>query len=265
MCQLLGLNFNKPVFCRLSFRGFYRRSDANPDGWGLAFFPDEEAIVFKDVVKATESSKAEDLAKRKSIISSTFIGHVRKASSGAAIPCLEDTHPFKQNVNGFDYIFAHNGTLHGYESLQTGRYTPEGSTDSEQVFCSLMREVDERGIVNYEWREEDFRWMAELLADINSLGSINCLFSDGEHLFCYHDKSGYNGLSYTHRQPPYGPVKLLDEDWEVNLQREKNPEQTGYVIATKPLTKREKWYNFNPGQLIVIRDGRIIFSHPMLS
>jgi glutamine amidotransferase len=265
MCQLLALNFNKPVNCRFSFRGFHHRGDANPHGWGLAFYGNEEARVIKEPKPATESLKAEELATRKSIISRTFIGHVRYASSGAASPRIEDTHPFQAKVNDTDYVFAHNGTLHGFEALNIGTFQQKGSTDSEHAFCYIMHQIDDRGIVNYEWSEEDFRWLAGLFAAINRLGNFNCLMSDGEHLFCYHDRRGYNDLWYTHRKPPYGPVKMTDEDWEVDLGQEKNPEQTGYIIATEPLTKRENWVKFAPCQLIVIRDGRIIFSSPGLS
>jgi len=86
------------------------------------------------------------------------------------------------------------------------------------------------------------------------------MFSDGEYLFCYHDKDGYRGLCFVHRKPPYDKIKLMDEDWEINLAEEKRQEQTGYIIATEKLTD-EIWQEFNPGELIVFKNGKMIYSN----
>ena len=40
MCELLGMNFNGPVYCGFSFRGFTNRGNRNPDGWGIALYPE---------------------------------------------------------------------------------------------------------------------------------------------------------------------------------------------------------------------------------
>jgi glutamine amidotransferase len=52
-------------------------------------------------------------------------------------------------------------------------------------------------------------------------GNFNCIFSDGEFLFFYFDKNGYNGLSFVRRQAPFSSVRLEDEDFEINLSEEK--------------------------------------------
>jgi len=106
---------------------------------------------------------------------------------------------------------------------------------------------------------EGFNWLWRELRTINDYGNFNCILSDGTRLFCYHDENGYNGLSYLHRKAPYGPVNLLDEDFEINLKDEKNPYQKGYIIASHPLTD-EEWKSFKPGQLKVYKKGQTIFS-----
>lgn len=78
---------------------------------------------------------------------------------------------------------------------------------------------------------DDQAWIEEFLAAMNVAGDLNLLFSDGRHLFCCHDQHGYNGLSWTHRQPPFGRVSLRDEDREADLGDGKRPAQQGYVIA----------------------------------
>jgi len=87
---------------------------------------------------------------------------------------------------------------------------------------------------------------------------MNLLFSEGKHLYCYRDQEGYNGLCMTERTTPFSGLSLQDEDWEIDLGEQKDPDQRGFVIATRPLT-REKWNNLEPGCLIVLKDGRCIY------
>jgi hypothetical protein len=38
----------------------------------------------------------------------------------------------------------------------------------------------------------DYPALEEFLRDLNALGDLNLLFSDGRRLYCYHDSGGYN-------------------------------------------------------------------------
>jgi len=245
------LCFNKPVRPRLSFRGFRRRGEYNPDGWGIAFYPDKSAQVLKEPIKSTYSPLSRFIAGYDLIKSKIFIAHVRLISSSSR--GYMNTHPFLREFNGRDYVFAHNGTI-SFQSLKLGRFKPVGKTDSEHVFCHLLNCMGERGVEGVS----DFKWLHEKFREINELGDFNCLMSDGEYLFAYHDFGGYNGLYFLRREAPFGFVELKDEDFVINLSEEKDPSQKGYVIATNPLTN-EDWQKFDPGELLVFRDGEIIY------
>ncbi len=258
MCELLGMGFNFPVNPKISFIGFQQRGDANPDGWGLAWYPDESAQVVKEQLTVGKSKLSRFLMNFAELYSSVFIGHVRKASiSGLA---YKNTHPFLRECNGKDYTFAHNGTLRKYRDLPLGRFKPIGTTDSEHCFCHLLDKIAERNIG--EWTEEEFAWLAKTLETINrqAKGTLNCIFSDGTHLFCYFDKIGYKGLYFVRRQPPFDTIQLLDEDWNINLSNIKPSDQKGIIVATNPLTD-EIWESFVPGELLVIKNGQIIYSN----
>lgn len=255
MCELLAMSFNLPIRPNISFRGFRHRSESNPDGWGIAFYPDESAQIIKEPIKAKESGLSKFLQDYPEVKSKIFIGHVRYISVGSK--SHKNTHPFNRELNGKEYVFAHNGTLRNYKSLGIGRFRPIGKTDSEYAFCHLLNWIGERSITC--WEKEAFDKLSEKLKEINEYGTFNCIFSDGEFLFCYYDKDGYNGLCFVQRRPPYGKIRLSDEDWEVNLAEEKRPEQTGYVIATRRLTD-ESWKDFKFGELIVFKDGKMIYS-----
>ena len=255
MCELLGMSFNLPVRPSVSFTGFRHRGENNPDGWGLASYPDKSAQIIKEPIKAGKSLLSKFYKDYQEVRSRIVIGHVRRSSVGKIKH--RNTHPFIRELNGKEYVFAHNGTLANYDALALGSFKPIGETDSEYVFCYLLDCIRKKGITH--WREPDFDWITGKLEKINRYGNFNCIFSDGDLLFCYHDKNGYNGLCYVHRKPPYGRIRLLDKDWEVNLAGEKNPEQTGFIIASKRLTN-EPDEKFRLGEAIVFRDGGMLYS-----
>ncbi len=133
------------------------------------------------------------------------------------------------------------------------KFHPVGETDSEYLLCALLTILSENKI-----HFTDFRRIKAILCEFNKFGSMNLLFSEGTHLYCYRDKNGYNGLCMIERTAPFGRVLLRDEDWEVDLAEEKHPDQRGFVIATRPLTN-EKWKELLPGTLRVLKDGHCVY------
>lgn len=257
MCELLGLSFNKPVNTTITFTGFRERGRIHRDGWGLASYRDGKANIIKESAEAAWSERSKAIATDPSCRSEIYIGHVRMISQGDRI--IENTHPFKQSLNGKDFVFAHNGTLRGYKQfLRLGTFLPLGTTDSEYAFCYLMNEIKSRRL-NLS-TGISFDELLSVLQSINQLGKFNCLFSDGERLFAYVDVSRRGGLRFTHRKQPFHRTRLLDKDWEINLEAEKDSSEEGYVIATIPLTD-EHWDRIEPSELLVFEKGKMIWSN----
>ena len=145
MCELLGMAFNETVQPNFSFRGFIHRGSANPDGWGIAYYPNGEyaAQVIKEPLQSNHSSFAAFLKDNKGIRSRIFISHVRLATSSV---CYTNTHPFSRVLGNREYVFAHNGHLSGNyrDLLAAGRWNSMGTTDSEYAFCHLMHIIENR-------------------------------------------------------------------------------------------------------------------------
>ena len=190
------------------------------------------------------------------IESQQIIAHVRRTSCGNV--SYMNTHPFSREWAGKDYVFAHNGTLHDFERLKLTAFFPIGKTDSEWAFCYILSAIRQREIPD-NWEREDFNWLWQKCREINQLGHFNCLIADGQRLFCYHDQEGYNGLSFVERLSPFSTVRLIDEDYEIDLRGSKDPEQRGYIIASHPLTD-ENWQGFTDGELMVFNKGRLEYS-----
>ncbi len=250
MCDLIGMSFNDPVRPNFSIKGFKSKGQSNPDGWGIAYYPDESAQIIKEPMQAGQSIMSKFINIYPGIVSKIIIGHVRKSSVGQV--SHRNTHPFSKTLNGKEYVFAHNGSLQGFQSLHTGRFTPIGETDSEHAFCHILHAIECREI--REWTPVEFEWLNHLLKEINNFGQFNCVFSDGEYLFCYHDMNDFNSYRIVQRKGQPGLGKLQDDEFEINL-----PDAKGYVIATNPLTD-EQWEKFLPGELMVFKNGEMIFA-----
>jgi len=105
------------------------QSRREPDGTGLGTFDADGAPrADKAPIAAYQDQCFAQEAKER--LSSTFIAHIRYASTGGLSP--ENTHPFQEHGR----IFAHNGVIADLPRLETelGEYLSlvRGDTDSER-------------------------------------------------------------------------------------------------------------------------------------
>lgn len=265
MCDLLGMSFNFPVIPKYSFKNFKFKDSSNPDGWGIAFYVNSVAKIYKRPIKASECKLAKRLESSNKIRSNTIIAHVRAGSKGGKK--YKNTHPFKK----CNYIFAHNGTLNITKELENlfknSQFQPRGDTDSELVFNYLLKKIKGRNITR--WRERDYDWLLKELIKINRYGTLNILLSDGLQLFAYSDKNQHNHLSYIRREAPFGRIILLDVNKRfpnqgyINLDEEKDPLQRGFIISTIDRTGKptdENWTPLEGSNLRVYQRGELIYS-----
>jgi glutamine amidotransferase len=257
LCELLGLSFAKPISADFSLREFEHHDEENPDGWGLAWYPDRSLAIVKEPVEWGQSKYSGFLETYHGLCSQLYIGHVRHKTTGGP-PVHADTHPFGRELDGREYCFAHNGTLAGpYWELPLGRYKPIGTTDSEHLFCHLLEEISqlEGALAN----PESWTWLHDKLYGLNRWGKLNCLLSDGKRLFCYHDAAGWKGL--TIREvfiQDLNKRSFGDPGMRFNLESPSLVNH-GHVVATRPLSPTG-WIPFEAGELIVLEAGMVRFS-----
>ena len=256
MCELLGLCFDAPVTADISIREFASRGQQNPDGWGLAWYPDKSVALVKEAIAWQSSRHTVFLESYRELRSPIYIGHVRHKTVGGPVTHA-DTHPFARELNGREYCLAHNGTLFDLtEAFPLGRFHPLGYTDSEHAFCHLLDAIA-NGPGSLE-SESDWDWLYAKLLSMNAHGRMNFLLSDGRSLFCYHDLGGHKGLTW---RPIDGPApqspRLEDHDLKIKL--DAAPGGQGTVVASCPLSGAG-WQSFQPGEMLVVQDGEIVFS-----
>ena len=256
-CEVMGFSFNEPVSGRHLFADFRLRGDRHPDGWGVALYPDKSVQLFKEGKPATQSALAEFLTRYQGLQSDILIAFLRTGSPGCGGPAHQNSHPFLREVGGRDFVLAHEGTIHNFrEKLKLGQARPLGINDSEFLCCYLAGRIDEAGIG--QCNKEAFEWFDKLLHETSALGSVTCMFSDGEYLLVYLDERDPDDLFYVRREAPYGKVYFKHVNKEVDLSKIYPESANGFVIATRPLTT-EKWRPLKAATLTVLKKGEIVY------
>ena len=251
MCQLLGMNCNVPTDICFSFEGFTARggkTDDHKDGWGIAFFEDKGCRMFVDD-KPSISSPTAELVKCYPIHSTHVIAHIRKATQGEI--SLTNCHPFRREIWGRYWVFAHNGDLPNFKLPEMQFYRPVGNTDSEQAFCLILETLRLRFPHNKPSLEEIYPVLREITDKISEQGVFNYLLSDGEYFFAHCSTK----LCYIVRQAPFAAAHLIDQDVTVDFNELTTPSDRVAVIATTPLTDNEVWTIIPEGKLLAFQDG----------
>ena len=252
MCELLGMSASVPTDICFSFTGLIRRgghTGPHKDGWGIAFYDGKGCRTFHDPAASAHSPIA-DFLRGHSIKSEIVISHIRRANRGRV--ALENTHPFVREMWGQNWVFAHNGQLHGIKAWPLGAYRPIGGTDSEFAFCWMLGKLRER------WAKPPadrvLQAAIEALAlEVAQHGVFNMLLSNSRTLYCFRSTN----LVWLTRRAPFGAATLVDEDLTVDFARHTSPSDVVTIVATRPLTKNEQWSTVPKSTLVAFRDGEL--------
>ena len=261
MCELFCLSSRLPATVTLSMDEFARHgglTGPHGDGWGIAFFDGGDVRIIREPEAAADSEWL-SFVRNHHIRSTAVISHIRQATQGGLT--LKNTHPFARELGGRMHVFAHNGTLAGFERLALGAYRPIGDTDSEHAFCHLLHNMT--ALWQMDPRpptvETRISAVADFAATLRGLGAANFIYSDGDLLFVHgHKRIGTDGnllppgLHLLCRQcvPETGSLEAAGIGISHN-------EQEVVLAASVPLTD-EGWIPLEEGELAVLSEGRII-------
>ncbi|ACE84461.1 class II glutamine amidotransferase [Cellvibrio japonicus] len=262
MCQLLGMSCREPATINFSLEGFQARgglTDEHKDGWGIAFFETDSAHnrcrIFLDHQPAANSALLDNI-KAQQIKSRLILAHIRKATFGDV--SLRNCHPFQRELWGQTWVFSHNGDLHNFHPLLSGRYLPVGETDSERAFCYLLERLEQYFPQATAQKPPDYRAIYQALRalsqEIAAFGTFNMMLSNGDLLFTHCSTH----LAYVERRYPFTRVTLVDSETSLDLSAHNSPADQMIVIATKPLTRDETWTCYQPGESLLFRAGSAV-------
>ncbi|MGB5632733.1 MAG: class II glutamine amidotransferase [Waterburya sp.] len=266
MCELFALSSLLPTRVSFSMAEFSQHGGLtghHKDGWGIAFYAENDAQIIRETIPAFDSDYIHCL-KDHNFSSNLVISHIRLATQGKIE--LKNTQPFSRELAGKMHVFAHNGNLKNIETnpkIKLGRYRPIGETDSEYAFCFLMSLMEDL------WTSEKLPDLAARLevisyfaAIIRNLGPANFIYSDSEILFVHghrrtqKDNKGIlpPGL-FTLCRTCY-PERKRTEIIGLNLDFE-GKKQEVLLAASIPLTN-ENWIPLAEGEIQAIANGRVL-------
>ncbi|PJI93590.1 class II glutamine amidotransferase [Luteimicrobium subarcticum] len=234
------------------------QSHRNPDGAGIgAFDADGSPRVDKQPLAAYDDTDFATDAR--TLESTTFVAHVRYASTGALTP--ENTHPFVQDGR----LFAHNGVVLGLDALDArldelgAADLVHGDTDSERVFALVTAEIRRTGGDVGAGLTTALRWVAAELP----VFALNVVLATRDDVWALR-------LPATHR------LFVLERDGDVAQSpldarspriRAHAPALAGersVVVASEPMDGEDGWRALVPGELVrVDKDLRVTSSFPV--
>ena len=249
MCRLLGVVANKPVDLHFSLDRFKQFAAGNPDGWGVGWYEDSLASVFKRGMTAT--SPASQFNKvSKDVSSKIIVAHVRKGTKGE--PSERNSHPFSCK----NWLFAHNGSVDG--SVLLGLLSPqmkkeiEGETDSEPFFYYILQNIEECNNV-----VEGIRSAVNTVVSKSHTG-LNFLLSDGQSIFALRyasDSRSYYSLYRLKRKPSCrDPFEFRSRETGALLRSKSLRGESAVLVCSEKLTE-EDWKEIGWGNLLCVGPG----------
>jgi glutamine amidotransferase len=216
------------------------QSHREPDGTGLGWFDnDGRSHVSKQPIAAYSD---EDFAREaREVTSSTFLAHIRFASTGALD--LKNTHPFEQDGR----LFAHNGVIGDLPKLDShlGAATElvAGETDSERLFALITREIDaHHGDVD-AGIDTACRWIAENLP----LFAINFVLTTADELWALRYPETHE-LYALERSP--GSELSHRSGLGTHVSSKCAIDQSLVVIASERMDEDTSWRPLDSGELL---------------
>jgi predicted glutamine amidotransferase len=262
MCELLGISSLAPTTVGLTLERLARHggSEGPHDGWGVAFYQDEDALVLREPGAAAESQLA-NYIEHHTPPSKLVISHIRHATQGKRALC--NTQPFQRELAGRVHLFAHNGDLDGIEKRREflpSRFYPIGQTDSELAFCALLSQLHQvwmRAAGRLPSLSSRLETVTEFARSARALGPANFLYSDGDALFVHgHLRKQGNAPA----APPGLYVMERDYDgFESELSgtgviMQPAVQQRATLVASVPLGDGD-WRPLHEGEILAIQNG----------
>jgi predicted glutamine amidotransferase len=264
MCELFAMSSRFPTNVRFSLEAFSRHGGLegpHKDGWGIAYYADEDVRLVKEPQPAFDSACVRFIQEHP-FATTTVLAHIRKATRGTV--AMKNCQPFARELGGRMHLFAHNGDLDpgGLRAeLPLGGFRPVGDTDSEYAFCGLLERLRPLWLRSVPPAlDERLSAVAEFAAAVRPLGPANFLYSDGDALFIHGHKRFHGdgagakppGLHVLCRRcaAPSGP--WVAEGLSLAL----DADQDVILAASVPLTAETGWRALAEGELLVAQRGR---------
>jgi predicted glutamine amidotransferase len=245
MCRLFGMSAGatraRATFWLLGAPdGLAAQSHREPDGTGLGWF-DERGEPHLEKQPIAAYADAEFGREAREISSSTFVAHIRFASTGSLE--LRNTHPFEQRGR----LFAHNGVVEDLPTLDAhlgeALSLVRGETDSERLFALITSEIAAHGGDVGAGIAAACAWVAANLP----LLAINLVLATAQGLWALRYPQTH-ALHILQREP--GAALEHASTLGSRVHSEHGADRPLVVIASEPMDADPRWRELESGELV---------------
>jgi predicted glutamine amidotransferase len=251
MCRLFGLHAGRaPVTATFWLvdapDSLAQQSHRNPDGAGIGTF-DSQGLPVVDKQPLAAWRDTEFAAAARELRSSTFLAHVRYASTGNL--SMNNTHPFLQHGR----LFAHNGVVEGLGELDArletlgATHLVQGETDSERVFALITAEtIRHDGDVTVGLKAA-IGWINEHLP----VYSLNLILTTASDLWALRYPATHE--LYVLIRPPGDAATAAAMDartTRIHARSEHLAARASLIVASEPMDADPGWRLLDPGELL---------------
>jgi len=235
MCEMLAIIANKPVPITLSWSGFKNHVNYNKDGWGLVSHSGDRFKVWKNFISADQDPVVSEFLNPEFKIR-LLLSHLRYAITRER--SMENTQPFTNN--GWAFVGTMKDCKVRKRFKKTVKDRLQGTTGTEVLFHMLTKEI--RNGSGKETIVALRNQILKVIKDIPPEARFSFILSNGTKTFAYRFRKP---LFYLNRKPPYGRkrVKMIDDDFEIDLGKEKDNSEIATILGTNKLTN-EGWKEF---------------------
>ena len=250
MCRLFGMSGGQrrvhSTFWLLEAPdSLAQQSRREPDGTGLGWFEEDgRPRVAKQPLAAYQDQQFARQARE--VCSSTFVAHVRYASTGGLTP--QNTHPFEQAGR----LFAHNGVIQDLPALErelgSDMALVHGDTDSERFFALITREIARCGDVG-KGIAAAASWVSQHLP----VFAINCILTAPGELWALRYPDVHDLFVLERGAGGPGGERHLEHASARGSIRVRSGELAGapaVVVATERMDEDPGWKAVEPGELL---------------
>jgi predicted glutamine amidotransferase len=264
MCRLFGLHAGATPIAATFWLidapdSLSVQSHRNPDGAGIGTFDhDGTPVVDKQPLAAWQDTRF--AAAARDLRSTTFLAHVRYASTGAHT--LANTHPFTQHGR----LFAHNGVVGGLAELDARLHAFDaadlvhGETDSERVFALITAETTRHGGDVAEGLTAAVSWISDQLP----LYALNLVLTTATELWAVRYPSTHELYVLARPAGGIGDEALDARTARIHARSEHLATRPSVVIASEPMDPDPGWRLLQPGELLHVKaDLTVDASRPL--
>ena len=235
------------------------QSHRNPDGAGIGAFDAGVPIVDKQPLAAWQDP--EFAAAAHTLMGTTFVAHVRHASSGALTTA--NTHPFLQDGR----LFAHNGVVQGL-ALLDARLAElgvddlvQGQTDSERVFALITAETRRCGGDVADGLLAAISWIGRHLP----VYSINLVLATATDLWALRYPATNELYVLARPAGRTGTGGRLDlRGSRLRASADDLATRPAVVVASEKMNNDRDWRPLDPGELLHIASNLTVTSSTVL-